>query len=96
MRNKNKLITHEQLKAELMKDPEFRREYEKLETKYQIARQVIEARLQRKVSQEQLAKKARTGQAVISRLEGADTKPSISLLQRIARALGTEFHITIK
>ena len=79
-----------------MKDPEFRREYEKLEPEFEIARQMIGARIKKKMTQEELAKKAGTGQAVISRLEGMNAKPSISLLKRIADALEIPIRITIK
>lgn len=96
MNKKVKWITHEELKADLMKNPGFRREYEKLETEFQIARQIIGARIKKKMSQEELAKKVNTGQAVISRLEGMNGKPSISLLERVARALETKFSITIQ
>lgn len=95
MKNKQKWITHEELKAHLMKDPGFVREYEKLETEFQIAKHLINARLKRNMSQKELAQKTGTGQAVISRLEGMNAKPSISLLQRLARALNTKFTITI-
>ena len=81
---------------ELMKNPEFVREYERLEPEFQIANQMIGARIKHKMSQSTLAKKAGTGQAVISRLEGMNAKPSISLLARIAKALDTPLHITIK
>ncbi len=96
MRNKRKWITHEELHRKWMRDPEFRREYEKLEPEFQIARQMIAARIKQKMSQAELAKKAGTGQAVISRLEGMNAKPSISLLQRVASALGTPITITVK
>ncbi|MBI3576699.1 helix-turn-helix transcriptional regulator [Candidatus Gottesmanbacteria bacterium] len=96
MKHKRKWITHEELKAELMKDPGFRREYEKLEPEFQIARQIIGARLRQKISQAQLAKRARTGQAVISRLEGMNAKPSISLLERVARALNIKITVAIQ
>lgn len=96
MNKKVKWITHEELKADLMKNPGFRREYEKLETEFQIARQIIGARIKKKMSQEELAKKVNTGQAVISRLEGMNGKPSISLLERVARALDTKISITIQ
>lgn len=95
MNKKIKWITHKELKADLMKDSEFRREYEKLETEFQIARQIIGARLKKKMSQEELAKKVNTGQAVISRLEGMNGKPSISLLERVAKALNTKINISI-
>jgi len=97
MKNKRtKLISAEALHRKWMKDPEYRREYEKLESEFQIARQIIAARIKQKMSQEELAKKAGTGQAVISRLEGMSGKPSISLLERIARALNTKIRVTIQ
>lgn len=95
MRQK-KFYSHEELHRKWMKDPEYRREYEKLEIEFQIARQIIGARIKRKMSQEELAEKAGTGQAVISRLEGMNAKPSISLLERIARALNTKIRVTIQ
>lgn len=94
--NKNvKWITHEQLKADLMKNPKFRREYEALEPEFQIARQMIGARIRKKMSQEELAKKAGTGQAVISRLEGMNAAPSLSLLKRVANALEIKIQLSI-
>lgn len=91
-----RFLTHKELHREWMKDPEFRREYEKLEPEYEIACQIIEARLKKKMSQEELAKKVGTGQAVISRLEGMNAKPSISLLTRVARALQTKITVTVQ
>ena len=95
MNNKKKWITHEELKANLMKIPEFRREYQKLEPEFQIARQMISARLSRKMTQEELARRMGTGQAVVSRLEGMNARPTISLLERLSRALKTPISITI-
>lgn len=94
--NKPKLISFEDWEAELMKDPEYKRLSDELEPQFQIARQMIGARLKQNITQEQLAKKVKTGQAVISRLEGANAKPSISLLERVARALNIKFNITIQ
>jgi DNA-binding XRE family transcriptional regulator len=92
----SKFITHSQLKKDLMKSPGFRHEYEKLKPEFEIANQMIGARIKNKMSQEDLAKKAGTGQAVISRLEGMNASPSLALLKRIAEALGTKFEITIQ
>lgn len=95
MKSKRTWITHEKLKADLMKDPGFRHEYEKLEPEFQIARQMIGARIKKNMTQGELARRANTGQAVISRLEGMNAKPSISLLYRVAQALGVDFNIRI-
>lgn len=95
MKKHPKWVTGEELKKDLMKNPKFRREYEALETEFQIARQMLNARIKQKMSQETLAKKAKTGQAVISRLEGMNAKPSISLLEKVARALNMKFELSI-
>ena len=91
-----KFYTHDELHKKWMKDPYYTREYQRLEPEFQIANQMIAARIKHKMSQSALAKKAGTGQAVISRLEGMNAKPSISLLSKIATALNTPLHITIK
>lgn len=93
---RDKLIPWEEIRAEWMKDPEFVKEWKKIEPEYQLARQLIGARLKKKMTQAQLAKKVGTGQAVISRLEGGSTKPSLSLLQRVAEALETEIKLVIR
>lgn len=96
MKKRPKTITFSKFKADLMKDSEFRYEYEKLAPEREIASQMIGARIKKKMTQEELAKKVGTGQAVISRLEGMNAKPSITLLKRISDALETPIKITIK
>lgn len=96
MKNRKNLIPFKKIQKDWMKDPEFRREYEKLEPEFQIAQQMMVARLKKKMSQQDLAKKVGTGQAVISRLEGMNAKPSLSLLKRIAEALETEISFTVR
>lgn len=93
MRNKHKLIPFDTIRKEWMKDPEYRHAYEKLEPEFQIARAIINARIKRNISQAELAEKVGTGQAVISRLETMTAKPSLSLLQRVADALGLRTEI---
>lgn len=95
-KQKLKLINADKLHKKWMKDPGYRREYNKLDTEFQVASQILEARLKKKMSQEELARKINTGQAVISRLEGMNGKPSISLLEKVAKALDTKINITIQ
>jgi len=80
----------------LMKNPEFRREWEALEPEYQLKREIIGARIRKKMTQEELAKKAGTAQAVISRLENMTVKPSLALLERVAKALDSRLVIKLK
>ncbi|MBI2611627.1 helix-turn-helix transcriptional regulator [Candidatus Gottesmanbacteria bacterium] len=67
----------------------------KITPEYEIARQIIDARLKQKMSQEDLARKAKTGQAVISRLERMNANPSLPLLKRIAQSLNTKITFTV-
>ncbi len=78
---------------EQLKDPKFRKEWEKSEPAYQAGREMIKARIEAKISQRQLAKKAKTTQAVISRIENMSVSPSIGLVQRIAQAMGKKLQI---
>lgn len=95
MKNRKNLISFKRVHQGWMKNPEFQREFKKLEPEFQIAKQIISARLKQKISQEELAKKVGTDQAIVSRLENMAGKPSISLLERFARALNVQFNITI-
>lgn len=79
---------------EQLRDPEFKKEWDRLEPAYQAQRALIKARIETKMSQRQLAKKAKTTQAVISRIENMTVSPSINLLQRIAEAFGKKLKIS--
>lgn len=80
--------------AEDLKNPKFKKEWDRLEPAYQAQRALIKARIETKMSQRQLAKKAKTTQAVISRIENMTVSPSINLLQRIAEAFGKKLEIS--
>ena len=88
-----KFYTHEELHRKWMKDPKFREAYESLEPEFAIAGSIIEARIKKNISQAELAKKMGTGQAVISRLEGANASPSLSLIKRLANALNLKVEL---
>jgi len=70
-----------------MKDPEYCRAYEELEPEFQIARALIDARVKRKITSAEIAEKVGTKELVISRLEGMEGNPSLSLIKRIAKVL---------
>jgi len=96
MKARPKSIPFEEFKRELLSDPEVKREYDALAPEFEIAEQIIKARIERKISQAELAKRMNTGQAVVSRLEGANGSPSLALLKRLARALGIKLQLTIQ
>ena len=77
----------------LLKNPEVVKELKKLEPEYQLARSLIGARVKKRLTQKALAKKAKTDQASISRLESGSAKPSLALLRKVANALGANLMI---
>lgn len=85
-----KFNTFREDKREAMKNPELKAAYEALEPEYQMARLMIEARLAKKLTQEQLARKAGVNQATIARLESGTNNPTIATVTRVASALGKE------
>lgn len=94
---KNKLIyTFEDHLKHSLKNPEFRKAWQESEPEYILACKLIENRLKNKMSQRVLAKKVKTTQAVISRIETMNANPSLSLLKRIAAVLGTKLTLQFK
>lgn len=90
-----KLYTFKQHLKESLKDPEFKKLWKESELEYQVSRQIIKKRLESKMSQEELAKKAKTTQAVISRIENSTFNPSLNLLKRISVGLGSKLSVQI-
>ena len=88
-----KLITFDQVLSGQMKNPEFKKEWESSEPHYQLMNAIIKARVEKKLSQQQLAKKAKTTQAVISRIQNATVSPTLDMVQRIAEAMGKRLEI---
>ena len=79
--------------ADRIKDPKFRRIWEEGEADYQLGRQIIQARIDKKISQRELAKRAKTTQAVISRIESLDVSTTLQMASRIAKALGKNLQL---
>ncbi|MDR1001620.1 MAG: helix-turn-helix transcriptional regulator [Clostridiales bacterium] len=85
-----------ELRQELLSNDEVRTEYEALRAQYELIQQIIFARTQQGISQEELAKRAGTKQSNISRFEGGNYNPSLEFIQKLAQGLGKELHITLR
>jgi ribosome-binding protein aMBF1 (putative translation factor) len=79
-----------------MKDSKYRREYKALEKEFSLVAALIEARARAGLTQEQLARRMKTSQAVIARLEGGGSKPSTRTLERYTEATGSRLRITFE
>jgi transcriptional regulator with XRE-family HTH domain len=76
-----------------MKDKVYRKEYEALEEEFALASAMIAARSRAGLTQEQLAKRMKTTQSTIARLESGRASPSGKTLQRFANATGSRLKI---
>ena len=77
--------------AEQLQDPEFVAAANELEPGYQIAR----LRIQRVLTQTELAEMIGTRQPSIARLENGSSVPSLSFLERIANALDARIELHV-
>lgn len=85
--------TYLNFKNRLLRNKEVREEYDVLATEFIIADIIIGKRLEKGMSQSELANKIGTKQSAVSRLESGNYNPSIKLLEKVAKALG--FKLTV-
>ena len=76
-----------------MEDPEFAAEYEAMRPEYDAVRAVIAARLERNMTQKELAERTGIRQSNISRIESGASSPTVDTLARIAAGLGKQLRI---
>ena len=86
------MIRFNDLKARLLKDPQVRKEYDALEEEFAL----IAARARAGLSQAQLARRMKTTQSAIARLESGRAKPSTRTLARFAAATGHRLKISFE
>jgi len=85
--------TYKQFKRELLKNEQIKQVYEKLGPEFAVAEIIIQKRLERGLSQKELARKIGTKQSAISRLESGTYNPSLSFLQKVGEALDVKLKI---
>ena len=78
---------------ESMKDENLKREYDKLEPKYEIIRQIIRLRKESGLSQEELSRLTGISRVKIKQYEGGMVSPSMKNLNKIANACGKKLTV---
>lgn len=91
----NVSISFEEMKNDLLKDSEFKTEYEKLKPRYEAIEQIIRARKEQNITQEELAKRVGTKKSNISRLESGNYNPSLDFLTKVSEALGKSLSVQL-
>lgn len=89
-------VTFERIKIDMLKDEDFRLEYEKLRPRYEAVEQIIAARKEQNMTQAELAKRVGTQKSNISRLESGNYNPSLDFLAKVAEALGKNLNVQFK
>lgn len=84
------------LKKELLKNQEVLKEYQKLEPRYTLISQLIEARVKKGLTQAEVAKKVGTKQSAIARIEAGNANPTIGFLEKISKALDSKLIIQVR
>lgn len=77
-----------------LENPEFRKEWDSLETEYQIMREMMKARIEAGMTQKQLSERTGINQSNLSRIENGSANPSVATLEKIASALGKKVSIS--
>jgi transcriptional regulator with XRE-family HTH domain len=85
-----------ELKKALLKNPAVRQEYDALEEELALIEAVAKARLRSGLTQAQLAKRMKTTQSTVARLESGRGKPSTRTLARFAKATGHRLKISFE
>lgn len=70
--------------------------YARARNAYRLAGRVRRLREARDITQEELARRMRTTQSVIARLESGGTYPTLSTLERVGDALGAELVVEFR
>lgn len=85
-----------ELTEKWMTDPTYVKEYDALEEEFSVINAVMAARVSSGLSQAQLARKMKTTQSAIARLESGKAHPSTRTLWKLAAATGTKLKISFE
>lgn len=80
-------MTFNEMKSEILKNPEVLDEYNNLKSEYDIINTILNARKEMKISQEELSLRTGILQSDIDEIESGAVNPTIDILQKIADAM---------
>ncbi|MDD2864036.1 MAG: helix-turn-helix transcriptional regulator [Methylococcales bacterium] len=94
------MLTHEELKAKALSNPQVQAEYERLNREeFALLDEMLKARREAGLSQAEIALRMKTKAPAVARLESAlasgKHSPSISTLRKYANALGKNLEIKL-
>ncbi|HCR81162.1 MAG: Helix-turn-helix domain protein [Candidatus Pacebacteria bacterium GW2011_GWB1_47_8] len=86
MINHKNFIPWSEFRKELLSDPEVKAYHDALQPEFDLICQILDKRLEKNMTQKDLAEKIGTKQSAISRLESFDANPSFKFLKKVAKA----------
>jgi predicted transcriptional regulator len=94
------MLTHEELKANVLSDPEVKAEYDRINREeYALLDEILKARRETGLSQAEIARRMGTKAPAIARLEASlasgKHSPSIATLRKYAKALGKQLDVRL-
>ncbi|MFT0532182.1 helix-turn-helix domain-containing protein [Castellaniella hirudinis] len=94
------MLTHEQLKAQMLNKPAVRAEYERIErNEMPMLDLILKARSEAGLTQAQVAERMGTKAPAVARLENSlitgKHSPSVATLQKYAAALGKKLEVRL-
>lgn len=92
----DRLISHEEVLADHLQDPEFRAEWERTALARWLAVEVVHYRAEHGLSQRQLAERLGVHQSDVARMETGEHTPTLDRLVRVAKGLDIELMIDIR
>ncbi|MFI3255291.1 MAG: helix-turn-helix transcriptional regulator [Eubacteriales bacterium] len=81
-------MTLEEMFQKSMQNPEFRKEYEALESEYTVKKVIIQAKVEKECTTSQLAQLIGVDEKLLSDLENWECDPTISQIEQLAEGLG--------
>lgn len=81
-------MTFEELKNEILADPEAKREYDAMEPEFQLILALLELRNEQNLTQQELAERTGINRSDISKIEHGNANPSLKTMKRLAAAMG--------
>lgn len=90
--------SYKDFKIEALKDEELKTEYNALKPIFELKKQMIKARLEAQLTQDDVAKILHTQKGNISRLESLNTThfPNLGTLVEYAKAVGLSLEVNLK
>ena len=85
--------TFKQFEEEFLNNPARKNAYDGLEVEFKIHDALVKARIEKKLTQKDLAKKLGITQSNLARFESGRTNPTLSFLQKVTSGLGLKLTI---